>query len=368
MDNDSHYKFYEYLRNHPPIKMQGAWMISKHSSIKEILDNPKIFRSNRIDLMFKDVELTPKILIAKKTLERWILHSDGDNAKLKSALAVNVYGYFKTSLPESLNSKLKQCFLDNEELEFRNKVAIPVVCHLLMDILKVPRVDIPKQEANIFKHMQNLANLVSELHLDKEQAESFAHSLLFIAKLGENYDGINDEFEESEYLIEYDNDIMQKGAVYHAFTHDTVNALCNTYYIILKNRDKIDLQNIETAVTEAMRIEPAVHALVRTANEDTEVRKQKIKKDDILVLFVASSNRDSEYHNQNDLDEFLPNRKFETFNFGSGMHACLGQHLAKYVVNKLVEFGLENRNDSIKKIVWDTSNRTYRNMHELVVA
>jgi hypothetical protein len=280
-----------------------------------------------------------------------------------------IYGYFQNSLKDALAEKLQDIFesISDNDIEFRREVAIPVVTHLFMDILNIPKVDIVSQENKIFWHMQNIANLITVLTLTNEEAESFADSLLYVAKLGENYDGLDDNFSDEEFLEEFDIETAQKGAIFHAFMHDTVNLLCNVYYVMLENREKVDLENIVQAVAEAIRLEPPVQALVRTANQEIVIEGQQIKKDEMLTLFIASANRDEKGHQEEDLDVFRPGRKFEQFNFGYGLHACLGQHLARFVAQELMKYAFEKRNDEVKEVVWDNSIRTYRNMHHLLI-
>jgi cytochrome P450 len=67
---------------------------------------------------------------------------------------------------------------------------------------------------------------------------------------------------------------------------------------------------------------------MRNATSDTELRGQKIKAMDRLMLCYPSANRDEEIFDAPDdfrIDR-SPNRHVA---FGYGPHMCLGQHLAK---------------------------------------
>jgi cytochrome P450 len=82
------------------------------------------------------------------------------------------------------------------------------------------------------------------------------------------------------------------------------------------------------AVDEIIRFVTPVNHMVRTASRDYELRGQKIRRDDRLVLFYASANRDEEVFDdpcELQLDRY-PNRHLA---FGVGEHFCMGAHLAR---------------------------------------
>lgn len=82
-------------------------------------------------------------------------------------------------------------------------------------------------------------------------------------------------------------------------------------------------------VEEAIRIASPVRHFIRTANEDYELRGQKIKAGDSVILWYASGSRDEdlfERPNEFDIDRDASVRHAA---FGHGAHICLGMHLAR---------------------------------------
>ncbi len=116
--------------------------------------------------------------------------------------------------------------------------------------------------------------------------------------------------------------------------HDTTkNALVGAMDAFLNNPAELaklrgDEKVVDQAVEESVRWVTPVNYMKRTAAEDTEIRGQKIRKDDELVLYYASANRDEEVFD----DPFVfradrdPNPHL---GFGIGEHFCLGAHLAR---------------------------------------
>jgi cytochrome P450 len=116
--------------------------------------------------------------------------------------------------------------------------------------------------------------------------------------------------------------------------HDTTkNALVGGMRAFLENPDQFEKlrqhpELLDSAVEEVVRWSSPVNHMKRTATQDYELRGQKIKAGDTLVMFYASANRDEEIFE--DPFEFRidrnPNRHL---GFGIGEHFCLGANLAR---------------------------------------
>ena len=67
----------------------------------------------------------------------------------------------------------------------------------------------------------------------------------------------------------------------------------------------------------------------RTANHDTEIRGKQIRKDDQILMWYLSANRDEEiFENANDIDIERENAD-RHLSFGYGIHFCMGSRLAE---------------------------------------
>jgi hypothetical protein len=91
---------------------------------------------------------------------------------------------------------------------------------------------------------------------------------------------------------------------------------------------------VPSLVNEIVRWVTPVNHMVRTAAEDYELRGQKIRAGDTLVLFYASANRDEEVFD--DPFEFRADRQDNPhLGFGIGEHFCLGANLARQTTGSL---------------------------------
>ena len=77
-----------------------------------------------------------------------------------------------------------------------------------------------------------------------------------------------------------------------------------------------------------MRWTTPVHHVMRTATADVELRGRQIASGDWLMLSYLSANRDEEAFDEPDRFRLGRNTSRSAL-FGQGVHACLGQHLAR---------------------------------------
>ena len=116
--------------------------------------------------------------------------------------------------------------------------------------------------------------------------------------------------------------------------HDTTkNALVGGMRAFLDHPDELarlkrDPQLIQPAVEEIVRWTSPVNYMKRTAVCDVELRGQKIREGDNLVLFYASANRDEDVF-EDPFDFRVDRAPNPHLGFGIGEHFCLGANLAR---------------------------------------
>jgi cytochrome P450 len=91
-----------------------------------------------------------------------------------------------------------------------------------------------------------------------------------------------------------------------------------------------------TAVDELLRwVSPVMH-FRRTATADTEIRGQKIREGDKVMIYYISANRDEEVFPDSDRFDVgrTPN---DHLAFGIGEHFCLGTNLARLEIRVMFE-------------------------------
>jgi cytochrome P450 len=115
----------------------------------------------------------------------------------------------------------------------------------------------------------------------------------------------------------------------------TRNLVAGGSLALMRNPDQreallADPSLLPHAIEEMLRYVTPVRNFARRATQDTELRGQKIRKDDYLVLFYSAANRDEAVFGP-DADAFDIRREsaHRHVAFGFGEHLCLGASLAR---------------------------------------
>jgi cytochrome P450 len=94
-------------------------------------------------------------------------------------------------------------------------------------------------------------------------------------------------------------------------------------------------------VSEVIRWQTPLSYMRRTATRDCELAGKQIRKDDQLLMWYVSGNRDEEvFENANALDIERSNA-VRHLSFGFGIHFCMGSRLAEMQLRVLWEEILE---------------------------
>jgi len=115
--------------------------------------------------------------------------------------------------------------------------------------------------------------------------------------------------------------------------HTSAAALSGAIWALCENSDefrkiKSDSSLLPLLVEEAVRWTTPVHHMMRTATEASEMHGRRIAKGDWLMLCYLSGNSDEQAFDAPERFQINPDRG-RSVGFGYGVHACLGQHLAR---------------------------------------
>lgn len=98
-----------------------------------------------------------------------------------------------------------------------------------------------------------------------------------------------------------------------------------------------DASLIPNAVQECIRFQTPLAHMRRTANEDTELFGEQIKKGDKLVMWYLSANRDETVFDNPDKIDITRENARRNIAFGYGIHRCVGARLAELQLRILLE-------------------------------
>lgn len=330
-------------RDYPPF-----WAITRHAHICEISKQPDRFlsqpgivhprttqivdRSQGVGAMRTIIEMDPpEHRTYRKVAAPWFTPRAMDRVEAAVARSAR-------ELVDSLAGRTGE-----GECDFARDVATAHPLRILATILGVPR----EEEPRILRLTNQLfANEDAELQRPGESRDQAIRELglelfqLFSSIIEDRRRNPRDDL--ATVLANGQVDGAPMGPLetfgYYLITftagHDTTkNALAGGMHALIQHPDELarlrrDPGLVKSTVEEVVRWTSPVNYMRRRAACDTEVGGQRIRKDDWLILFYASGNRDE--------DVFADPFRFRVdrdpnphVGFGYGEHFCLGSHLAR---------------------------------------
>jgi cytochrome P450 len=124
------------------------------------------------------------------------------------------------------------------------------------------------------------------------------------------------------------------GLVLAAGFETTVNLLGSGIRILLEHPDQLamlldDPDLWPGAVEEILRLESPVQLSARVARDDTEVAGRTVKRDELVILYLAGANRDPAVFADPHRFDITRENAGKHLSFSGGRHFCLGAALAR---------------------------------------
>jgi len=363
-DIAAHDALFTKLRRESPVhwtdpgNVRPFWTISRHADIRDIeRQNERFINHPRLVLTsIADEERVKKMTGGSHLLLRTLVNMDNPDHRAYRGLTQPWFMPPNLKKLEAGLAGLAREFVDRMEAmggecDFSRDIAIWYPLRVIMMILGVPRED----EAFMLKLTQEIfgardpdmrrsgEGTTAEVSATVQDFFRYFAAIIadrrknprddvasVIANAQVNGQPIS-EFEALSYYV-----------IIATAGHDTTSsttaggllALMRHQAEFAKLRARPDL--LRLAIEEMFRWVTPVKHFFRTATEDYELRGQKIRSGDSLMMCYASGNRDEEAFE----DPFAfkvdrtPNPHIA---FGYGVHLCLGQHLAKMEIRALYQ-------------------------------
>lgn len=366
--DDIHAVFADLRKNNPVAYhsedgFPPLWHITKHADIFEVEKNIDIFINEPRTVLtsIEDEEKTRAITGGTLNLVRSLVTMDRPHHTKMRFLTqawfmpknlARLQDVIESSAQEGLDVLSSM----NGEVDFAKDVALNFPMRVIMAVLGVPREDFPK----MLRLTQELFG-GSDPEMARDDSGDLIQNLLqsymeyvqyFNAVTASRRENPTDDVAsvianaklEGEYIS--DQDILGYYIIIATAGHDTTSySLSEAVHHLAKSpelfaRLKADPEAMAEKITEeAIRCASPVRHFMRTATKDYELRGQKIKKGDTLIMWYPSGSRDEDLFESPDVFNPDRNTSIRHAAFGHGSHLCLGMHLARQEISSfLVKF------------------------------
>ena len=352
---------FAWLRKNAPLKQLAPdgytpfWNVTRYNDIKEIEGQKQLFINDpRPTLGLEVMQQMVQQMTGRKHLVRSLVQMDDpDHMKYR----VLTQGWFMGSNLRKLQARVDELadrYIDRMadmggECDFVKDVAIWYPLRVIMSIFGVPEDDEPlmlKLTQELFGSTDPDVNRSFEpaefLNVVKDFEDYFVK--LSEARRAEPKDDLATIIATAQIDGAQIPELEANGYYMIIATagHDTTSAsTAGGLLVLIENPEQMRAFRADpeglmpTAIDEMIRWVSPVRHFMRTATADTEVGGQQIKAGESMILWYPSGNRDEAVYT--DPNTFRIDRKeSKQIAFGFGAHVCLGQHLARMEMHRML--------------------------------
>ena len=361
---------FRWLRGNLPVSLAQAerfdpfWVITKHADIGEISRQSAIFHNGTRSVVLTDQvsEATVRKLTGTPHLVRSLVQMDAPDHPKYRALTQTWFTHANLKKLEErirmiARSHVERMVASGGQCDFVRDVALTYPLRVIMEILGVPAEDEPRM---LMLTQQLFGSQDPELNRSRQLLQNMEQAVLQLQSVVADFTDYFGKLTQARRSQPRDDvaTVIANGQIdgaplspFEAMSyyiiiatagHDTTSsstcgamwALCEQPEELAKLRANPTL--IPGLVEEAVRWTVPVQHFMRVAMQDYELRGTRIKAGDWLMLCYLSGNRDEEVFDEpyRFRSDRAPNKHIS---YGTGAHACLGQHLARMEMRILFE-------------------------------
>ena len=313
----------------------GAWVVTRHADIANILRNPRVFSSSGKTGIDDPSRI---IILVNDDPPR---HTER-RALVQRPMTRRLDGTLATWIENQADALLDAADPDNVEAMGDFAVALPVsvITHLL---------GIPDEDSHRFMRMRSPQRGQTQ----QERAAEFTEIVYYLRGLvAERRRNPRDDLISELFAHDQHGPTLQEWEIIGlcitllvAGNETTSNLIANTLDVLagqpdLWRRLRDDRALIPTFIEEMVRWRSPTQTIFRTTTEATEIGGTRVPAGSVIALGVGAANRDPrvfDHPDEMDLDRDLRDH----LGFGSGAHYCIGAPFSRLETEKLLHAMLD---------------------------
>lgn len=323
---------------HPETDGPGFWAITKHDDVRTISRTPKTFSSFEKGVMLPDPD--DMGLMAQRLMMLSMDPPQHDRFKLLVSR-----GFTPKNAPllrpriEELAREIVESALAKGSCDFVSEIAGRLPSGLIAELMGMPRED-GERLYDLTEIMHTNDDAVAPPHVKAAAIGEMLGYAQSVAERKRSEPG--DDLATLLVNAEVDGDRLTDGEfqwffllLVNAGGDTTRNLLAAGLQLLFdhpEQRERLVADPdalLGTAIEEMLRYASPVSHFKRTVMHDTEIRGQKMRAGERVVLFYGSANRDEDvFDRPDDFDIARDPNPHVAFGAG-GPHLCLGMHVAR---------------------------------------
>jgi cytochrome P450 len=339
------YPAYKALRATSPVHWNddtGFWALLKYEDIRFVSRNPKLFSST------KGITI-PDPMQPEPVQEGNLIFTDPPRHRQMRQLLSTAFTPKRVAALEPTVREIVRGIFDEIEPgsthEFAEEIAAPLPTRMIAELLGAPAEDWEQ-----FRAWSDAAVGSADDDIELDPLASMAQLHQYFSKLiAERRVELRDDLLSLMVDAEVDGerftdtDLLNLSFLLLVAGNETTrNLIALGTLALIQHPDQCrqlvaDPSLIPGAIEEMLRFTTPVTHMARTATEDVEIRGQRIREGETVVMLYGSANRDEEIFGD-DAEEFKVTRHPNPhIAFGLGEHVCLGASLARLEARVMFE-------------------------------
>ena len=368
------YTTYEFMRRFRPVckvKPNDMWAITRAADVEYVLSNPKIFSAKGFDQVY-DAEWLSK----KCRAPRLILAQDPPDHRKYRQIITDVFSRDSVaSLTPFMRVAAQSQLIDfhgNTPVDFVQEFAYPYIGRIMRQLVGL-------DDSQTFEEIKQWVEIEEQVTFSRPDSDFIKYYEKITLKQHKFYKEVLKarRKEPQNDLVtvlvnaEVDNKKLTDKELFGIMSlvilagFSTTVQMLNNGIIQLARRPELVAQLIKspelipTFIEELLRFSPAGVGTLRITTEPVTLANITIPKGEMVMVVVASANRDSHrFSNPDKFDLFRPNIK-RHLTFGYGIHNCVGAALARLELRVAFEVLLQEFNTfrcpPHQDLVWEDS-------------